>query len=66
MSVGSNVTPRAVIASSYKELERRMAMISAKRGTYIKFHSIARDPVSKRWVAWFDYENKLTIFKNEE
>lgn len=65
MSVGVNITPRAVTASTIKELERKMALISAKRGTYIKFHSISKDQSSGKWVAWYDTEHQQN-FKRKE
>jgi hypothetical protein len=65
MSVGVNVTPRAVIASSIERLERKMAMIAVKRGTYVNFFSIQRDPVSENWIAWYNTENKKTVFNKD-
>lgn len=62
MSVGANISPKAVVAGSYQQLERKMALISANRGTYVKFHSITHIN-NEKWIAWYDTEHKLNLKK---
>lgn len=63
MSVGVNVSPRAVVATSYKQLEQKMSSIAVKRGTYVKFHSISF--VNGKWFAWYDTEHKISFLKKD-
>jgi len=62
MSVGVNVSPRAVFATTYQQLERKMSLIAVKRGTYVKFHSISF--VNGKWFAWYDTQNKINFKKD--
>lgn len=63
MSVGINVVPHFIKARNEMELMKKMAMNTASRGTYIKYHSIQQLKNSE-WVAWFDAEIKLNLKKD--
>lgn len=64
MSVGVNVSPRAVVAATYQQLERKMSSMVFRRGTYIKFHSI-QQMKNGRWIGWYDTEHKTSFLKKD-
>jgi hypothetical protein len=63
MSVGSNIVPHFVTATTPEMLIRKMALVAAKRGTYIPFRDIQF--VNGKWFSWYDTELKLKIKRND-
>ena len=68
MSVGINVVPHFVKARTKEMLIRKMAALSARRGTHIPFFDIQK--ADGEWVAWYNKEikfkvNNMEIVKND-
>ena len=62
MSVGANVVPHFIKAKSKEMLKRRMALNTARRGTYINYRIVHAEG---EWVAWYDSEMKSMINNTE-
>lgn len=60
MAVGANVVPHSVRAKTEDQLTRKMALIAAKRGTYIPFFDIQQKNTGE-WVAWYNTELKTKL-----